>query len=63
MLTNGSVKLPDLYGYPWNLSDDDVIAQLSSVQNFSRRVGISYEDLISILQTRFINPNAVLIPV
>ena len=62
LLTNGSVKLPDLYGYPWNLSDDDVIAQLSSVQNFSRRVGISYEDLISILQTRFINPNAVLIP-
>ena len=62
LLTNGSVKLPDLYGYPWNLSDDDVIAQLSSVQNFSRRMGISYEDLISILQTRFINPNAVLIP-
>ena len=45
-----------------NLSDERCIAQLSSVQNFSRRVGISYEDLISILQTRFINPNAVLIP-
>ena len=41
---------------------DAVITKLSSVQNFSRRMGISYEDLISILQTTFINPNAVLIP-
>lgn len=61
LLTDSTLTLQQLYGYP-TLSDAEVITELSSFQNFSRRVGVSYEDLISILQTLFINPYSVLIP-
>ncbi len=33
-----------------------------SLQDFSRRLDVSYDDLSLIVQTRFINPNAALIP-
>ena len=33
-----------------------------SLRDFSRRLGISYDDVALIIQTQFINPNAVLIP-
>ena len=33
-----------------------------SLQDFSRRLGVSYDDLVAIVQTQFINPNAALIP-
>ena len=33
-----------------------------SLQDLSRRLGVSYDDLSAIVQTRFINPNAALIP-
>jgi hypothetical protein len=36
--------------------DVTVLAELSNFQTFSRRVGISYEDVAAILRTRFINP-------
>ena len=62
ILTDSSVELQILYGYARNQSEDDVILHYSSIQNFSRGLGISYDDLNAILETRFINPNAVLIP-
>ena len=46
-----------LYGSP-----PGGISALSNVQYFCRRVGVTYEELTSILGTRFINPSAVLIP-
>lgn len=64
--TNGNtdvmltVKL--LYGYDPVKPDAEMMAELSSAKNFTRRVGISYEDLIKILKTRFVNPNSTLIP-
>ena len=61
ILTDSTLKLQDLYGYP-ALSDAAVISNLSGLQDFSRRTGVSYEDIFAILQTRFINPFAVLIP-
>lgn len=61
ILTDSTLTLQQLYGYP-GLSDAAVITALSGVQAFSRRVGVSYDDLLAILQTRFINPNATLIP-
>jgi hypothetical protein len=61
ILTDSTLKLQDLYGYP-SLSDDAVISNLSGMQDFSRRTGVSYEDIFAILQTRFINPSSVLIP-
>ena len=62
LLIDSSIELQILYGYARNQSEDDVISHFSSIQNFSRGLGISYDDLIAILQTRFINPHAVLIP-
>jgi hypothetical protein len=61
ILTDSSLTLQQLYGYP-NLSGAALITALSSFQDFSRRTGVSYDDLISILKTRFVNPNCVLIP-
>ncbi len=61
ILTDSTLKLQDLYGYP-ALADAAVITSLSSVQDYSRRVGVSYDDLLSILKTRFINPAGALIP-
>src|SRR5262249_15724634 len=36
--------------------------QTMSIQAFSRRTGVSYDDLFAIVKTKFVNPNAVLLP-
>jgi peptidoglycan hydrolase-like protein with peptidoglycan-binding domain len=35
---------------------------LSNAKEFTRRIGLSYEDIIEILRTRFVNPNSTLLP-
>lgn len=57
-----AVPLWRLYGFPNGTADADVIAVLSNAKEYSRRVGISYEDLVAILQTRFVNPQSDLVP-
>jgi GH18 family chitinase len=61
ILTDSTLKLQVLYGYP-TLSDADVITALSGVQEYARRAGVTYDYLFSILKTRFINPARDLIP-
>jgi hypothetical protein len=56
------VSLWQMFGFPSGTADGDVVAGLSNVKQFSRRVGITYVDLISILRTRFVNPNSDLMP-
>jgi hypothetical protein len=51
-----------IYGFPNGTADADVIAGISNAKQFSRRLDISYEDLVSILKTRFVNPDSDLIP-
>ena len=60
LFTDSSLDLGKLYG----LTGTTALTTLQgkNLQDFSRRVGVSYADLSSILQTRFINPNAALIP-
>ena len=60
LFTDASLQLGDLYGLP----DATALATLQtmSLQDFSRRLGVSYDDLTLIVQTRFMNPNAALIP-
>jgi hypothetical protein len=65
-----NLQLGDLYGLP----DDPTpppqpppnialhTLQAMNLQDFTRHIDISYADLVAILQTQFINPNAVLIP-
>jgi hypothetical protein len=57
-----AVPLWRMYGFPNGTVDEDVTAGLANAKLLARRVGISYEDLVSLLQTRFINPNSDLIP-
>ena len=59
---NTKLSLQQLYGFDASVSEADVVARLSNVKDFTRRVGISYEEMIEILKTRFINPNSTLIP-
>jgi Neuraminidase-like domain/Putative peptidoglycan binding domain/Salmonella virulence plasmid 28.1kDa A protein len=63
IFTDGTLKLQGLYGYP-TLTDATVLATLQtmSLQDFSRRTGVSYSDLFTIVTTRFVNPNSALIP-
>jgi hypothetical protein len=60
LLTNGTLTLAQLYGV--GPAHPDVIATLSNARDFTRRVEITYDDLIALLKTRFINPNSDLIP-
>ncbi len=59
-----------IYGFPTGTTDADIIngnlvaniVALSNAKQFTRRVGITYEDIVAILKTRFVNPNSDLIP-
>jgi len=55
------IDLGSLYGLP---SDGTALATLQgmNLQAFTRRLGISYDDIDAIVQTRWINPDAKLIP-
>lgn len=59
---NAKLTLHELYGYAPAASEAEVLADLSNAKAFTRRAGITYEDIIEILKTRFINPNSTLIP-
>ncbi|HEY0171737.1 MAG TPA: neuraminidase-like domain-containing protein [Pyrinomonadaceae bacterium] len=69
LLTNSAaVPLWRLYGFPNGTSSANVIAGvanfagLANAKQFTRRVGITYEELVALLRTRFVNPNSELIP-
>lgn len=62
ILTDRALTLQQLYGFPAATSDADALAALSNAKDFSRRLAVSYDDLIALLQTRFVNPNGALIP-
>lgn len=63
LLTSGGADVmrtvKQLYGFG---PDDDVLAVLGGAKSFSRRVGISYQELVEILRTRFVNPYSRLLP-
>ena len=60
LFTDPALQLGDLYGLPEASALADL--QAMSLQDLSRRLDVSYDDLTAIVATRFINPNAALIP-
>src|SRR5207247_2190386 len=50
-----AVPLRRMFGFAAETTEQDVIAALSNTKLFCRRVGISYDELIAILQTCFVN--------
>ena len=61
LFTDSTLQLGDLYGLPDGHRAGRPCRHMS-LQDFSRRLGVSYDDLAAIIQTQFINPNAALIP-
>jgi hypothetical protein len=61
MFTDPSLQLGDLWGIPASGSPLATL-QAMSVRDLSRRLGVFYDDLVSIIQTQFINANTALIP-
>jgi len=62
LLSDRALALQQIYGYPEAALEADVLVSLSNAKAFTRRMGISYEDLIELLKTRFVNPNSTLVP-
>jgi hypothetical protein len=63
ILTNSnSVPLWRTYGFPSGMAESAIIATLSNAKRFTRRVGITYEEIVAIIKTRFVNPSSDLIP-
>jgi len=61
IFTDPTLTLGDLWGVPAAASPLTAL-QGMSLADLSRRLGVSYDDLTAIVTTRFINPNAALIP-
>ncbi len=59
---NQALTLNRLYGYDLSLPEAAVVADLSNVKTFARRVGITYEEVYAVLRTRFVNPGSTLLP-
>ena len=62
LLTDSTRTLQELFGYPLGTPEVDVLSNLSNAKAFTRRVGITYEEIVNILQTRFINPVSTILP-
>jgi hypothetical protein len=62
LLTDSSISLAAIYGLPSSTSDSAAIASISVLQEYSRLTGTSYSDVVSLLQTRFVNPASALVP-
>ena len=66
ILTNADLAAPlalwQLYGLAAATADAAVVAPLGSFKVFSRQVGVTYDELVRILATRFVNPGIALLP-
>lgn len=62
-LTDRSFKaLPEYFGEAPAANITQLNAAIAAGKNFSRRMNISYEDLVALLKTDFINPGFELVP-
>lgn len=62
LLTDSSLTWKQAFGFDQNKLDSEVLEILSNAKLFARRVGITYEELVALLKTRFANPHVNLIP-
>lgn len=62
LLTDRALTLADIYGFTGGESAAVISDTLANAKQYARRIGISYDDLVAILRTHFVNPNSELIP-
>jgi hypothetical protein len=61
-LLTTSVALWEAYGFKTNTTEANVVAALVNAKVYALRAGITYEELVALLRTRFVNPNSDLLP-
>jgi ABC toxin N-terminal region/Neuraminidase-like domain/Salmonella virulence plasmid 28.1kDa A protein len=54
-------KLPEYFGEPAGATIDELNAGVANAKTFARRVGLTYEELVELLTTNFINPGYALV--
>jgi hypothetical protein len=59
---SGAAPLSQFYGFTAGTTDAAAVAELSNAKRFTRRLVISYDEIVAILKTRFVNPNSDLLP-
>lgn len=63
ILTSAAYRaLPVYFGLPASTTLDALNAQIAEGKTFSRLTGVTYEELVAVLKTRFINPGIALVP-
>ncbi len=63
ILTGSSTHtLPEFFGEPSGADLNALNTAIANGKTFSRRVDISYEDLVSLLRTSFVNPGIAVVP-
>lgn len=62
LLTDSARPFWELFGEASGTSEAALLPQLAKAKRFAHRIGVSYEELVRVLGTQFVNPNAVLIP-
>lgn len=60
--TDVMLTVKRLYGFAPSTSEATVRTVLDHAKSFCRRVDITYEQLVEILRTRFVNPDSTLLP-
>lgn len=55
-------KLPEYFGEPAGNTIAQLNTAIANGKTFGRRTGISYEDLVTLLKTNFINPGYIIAP-
>ena len=62
ILTDSTLTVANIYGFTAGETAQVIADTLSNAKGYARRIGISYDDLVSLLRAHFINPNSELIP-
>lgn len=62
LLTDSSVPLPELFGFPMGTTPAEASAELSGAKAYCRRARLDYGELIALTKTGFVNPAAALLP-
>jgi hypothetical protein len=63
ILTDSAISLSDLYGLaPATVAPPGVVAMFANAKALSRVLGVSYQELVELLRTEFVNPHSHLLP-
>ncbi len=62
VLTDSTPSLARFFGEPANTADDDVIARWTNARQLARRLDLTYQEVVDLTRTRFLNARVDLLP-